>query len=108
MKKSITIFGLLVLLLTSCSRDYLDTDLQSTINDEQLATSPAALQVLVDGVYTSLHSYGMTSAAGHEDFGHKAIISGLDMMSTICYKQNIIGLDFIIIIKVVCKLLRDL
>ena len=81
MKKSITIFGLLVLLLTSCSRDYLDTDLQSTINDEQLATSPAALQGLVDGVYTSLHSYGMTSAAGDEDFGHKAIISGLDMMS---------------------------
>ena len=41
MKKSITIFGLLVLLLTSCSRDYLDTDLQSTINDEQLATGLA-------------------------------------------------------------------
>ncbi|WP_080777714.1 RagB/SusD family nutrient uptake outer membrane protein [Chryseobacterium phocaeense] len=78
------IFGILLcstLVLTGCGQDYLDTDLESTINNEQLATSPAALQGLVDGIYTSLHTYGLASPGNHEDFGHKGILSGMDMMS---------------------------
>lgn len=78
------IFGILLcstMLLSSCGRDYLDTDLESTTNSEQLATSPAALQGLVDGIYTSLHTFGLANSAVHEDFGHKGVLSGLDLMS---------------------------
>lgn len=78
------IFGILfcsTLILTGCSQDYLDTDLKSTINEDQLATSPLALQGLLDGVYTSLHTFGLTDGGNHEDFGHKAVLAGMDMMS---------------------------
>lgn len=66
---------------TSCNRDYLTNDLQSTFDDEQLSTSSAGLRALVDGIYTKLRSYGQANAAGHEDFGHKAILTGADLMS---------------------------
>lgn len=78
------IFGILfcsTLLITGCNDDYLDTDLKSTINQEQLAKSPSALQGLLDGVYTSLHTFGLVNDQNHEDFGHKAVLSGMDMMT---------------------------
>ena len=81
MKKIILSLIVASFTFTSCNKDFLDTDLESTINNEQLATSPSALQGIVDGIYVSLHTYGITASAGHEDFGHKAVLSGLDMMS---------------------------
>ncbi|AZA78962.1 RagB/SusD family nutrient uptake outer membrane protein [Chryseobacterium sp. G0186] len=78
------IFGILfcsTIILTGCSKDYLDTDLKSTINQEQIDSSPAALQGLVNGVYTSLHTYGLSESATHEAWGHKAVLSAMDMMS---------------------------
>lgn len=69
------------LLITSCEREFLNTNPESTISEDQLATSPNAQQGVLNGIYTSLHTYGMTSAAGHEDFGHKAVLSGMDLMS---------------------------
>ncbi|KFF25396.1 RagB/SusD family nutrient uptake outer membrane protein [Chryseobacterium vrystaatense] len=77
------IFGLLfcsTLILTGCSSDYLNTDLESTMNESQIETSPTALQGLINGVYTSLHTYGLSSSS-HEAFGHKAVLSAMDMMS---------------------------
>lgn len=78
------IFGILfcsTIILTGCSKDYLDTDLKSTINQDQIDSSPTALQGLVNGVYTSLHTYGLSESATHEAWGHKAVLSGMDMMS---------------------------
>ncbi|MDQ1804850.1 RagB/SusD family nutrient uptake outer membrane protein [Chryseobacterium sp. PTM-20240506] len=81
--KKIAIYSLLVssLFVTSCSDDYLDTKPQSTINEEQLATSPAGLQALLDGIYTGFRTFGNTNGGNHEDYGHKSILAGLDMMS---------------------------
>lgn len=84
MKKSILniiLAGGLLTSATSCNRDYLDTELNSTFNHNQLLTSDAGLQGLVDGIYTKLRSFGHADAAGHEDFGHKAVLSALDLMS---------------------------
>lgn len=84
MKKTIFNIILIAGLLgstTSCNRDYLNDDLQSTFDDAQLATSSAGLSALVDGIYTKLRSYGQADAGGHEDFGHKAILTGADLMS---------------------------
>lgn len=81
--KKITIYSLFAasLLLTSCADDYLNTDPESTINEEQLATSPSALQGLMDGVYTGFRTFGNTNSGNHEDYGHKSILAGLDLMS---------------------------
>lgn len=65
----------------SCSRDYLNSDLESTINDDQLSQSATGLNGIMDGIYTKLRSNGQAVAAGHEDYGHKSILVGLDMMS---------------------------
>lgn len=81
--KKITIYSVLVstLFFTSCSNDYLDTIPESTINEEQLKTSPAALQGLIDGVYTGFRTFGNTNSDIHEDFGHRGMLAGTDLMS---------------------------
>ncbi|MCJ8152526.1 RagB/SusD family nutrient uptake outer membrane protein [Chryseobacterium sp. SSA4.19] len=81
--KKITIYSILVtsLLFTSCANDYLDTNPESTINEEQLQTSPAALQGLIDGIYTGLRTQGNTNSGNHEDYGHRSMLAGLDLMS---------------------------
>lgn len=81
--KKITIYSLLVssLFFTSCADDYLDTKPESTINEEQLATSPTALQGLLDGIYTGFRTFGNTNSGNHEDYGHRSMLAGLDLMS---------------------------
>ncbi|WET48401.1 RagB/SusD family nutrient uptake outer membrane protein [Chryseobacterium indologenes] len=81
--KKITIYSVLAsaLFFTSCSNDYLNTNPESTVNEEQLATSPQALQGLVDGVYTGFRTFGNTNSAIHEDFGHRGMLAGADLMS---------------------------
>lgn len=70
-----------MLILTSCSKDFLDTEPESTINDEQLATSEAANKAIIAGIYSALRSYGLSIAGSHEDYGHKSILAATDMMS---------------------------
>lgn len=81
--KKITIYSILVsaVFLTSCSNDYLDTVPQSTINEEQLQSSPQALQGLVDGIYTGFRTTGNTFQNQHEDYGHRSMLAGADLMS---------------------------
>ncbi|MCJ7934349.1 MAG: RagB/SusD family nutrient uptake outer membrane protein [Chryseobacterium sp.] len=85
MNKKIVIYSLLVSALsfttTSCSNDYLETIPQSTINDEQLQTSPAGLRGYLDGIYTNFRTFGNTNSGNHEDYGHKSMLAGLDLMS---------------------------
>lgn len=81
----ITALSFFIALLSSCNEDFLDTKLESTFNNQQLSTSSTGLSGIVDGIYTNLHSYGLANAAGHLDYGHKSILSGLDMMSNDMY-----------------------
>ena len=69
-----------LLILTSCSKDFLDTQPESTINDEQLATSAEANKAIIAGVYSALRSYGLSISGNHEDYGHKSILSATDLM----------------------------
>jgi len=69
-----------VVLMSSCSKDYLNIEPQSTINSDQLGRSPSATMGILKGVYSSLRSYGSSGYAGHEDFGHKAVLSFIDLM----------------------------
>lgn len=70
-----------LLILTGCSKDFLDTQPESTINDEQLATSADANSAIINGVYSALRSFGLSIAGSHEDYGHKSILAATDMMS---------------------------
>jgi len=66
--------------MTSCSKSFLDVDPESIINPEQLSSTPAAQLGNLRGILTGLRSMDMTGYAGHEDYGHKSILSGLDLM----------------------------
>lgn len=79
----------LVVLVTSCSKKFLDVEPQSTINSEQLGTSPAATMGILKGVFSSLRSYPLTGYAGHEDFGHKAVLSFIDLMGNDVIMDNL-------------------
>lgn len=69
------------MIFTSCEDDFLDTQPESTLNDEQLATSATASESIIAGIYSALRSYGLSVAGSHEDYGHKSILAATDMMS---------------------------
>lgn len=79
--KKLLIITMSLLVLTSCEKDFLDTQPESTINDKQLATSAAANKAIIAGIYSALRSYGLSISGNHEDYGHKSILSATDMMS---------------------------
>src|SRR5690606_9774946 len=68
------------IVFSSCSKDFLDIDPESTINDDQLATSPEATNSILRGIYSGLKDYGLTGWSGHEDYGHKSLLTSLDLM----------------------------
>lgn len=79
--KKLLIITLSLLIFTSCEKDFLDTQPESTINDEQLSTSAAANESIIAGIYSALRSYGLSVAGSHEDYGHKSILAATDLMS---------------------------
>lgn len=78
--KKIIILSLSLLIFTSCESEFLDTTPESTINDEQLASSAEANEAIISGIYSALRSYGL-SINNHEDYGHKSILAATDLMS---------------------------
>jgi len=91
MKKNKLIYSFLLAgtLLSSCSKDYLDIQPQSTINADQLGSSSAATMGTLKGILASLRSYGITGFAGHEDYGHKSILSVVDLMGHDMIMENL-------------------
>lgn len=79
--KKIIILSLSLLIFTSCESEFLDTRPESTINDEQLASSAEANEAIINGIYSALRSYGLSVASSHEDYGHKSILAATDLMS---------------------------
>ncbi len=81
MKKNKYIYILAAgMLFSSCSKDFLEVDPQSTINTEQLESSSVASLGAIRGVMATLRSAETTGYAGHEDYGHKGVLSVLDLM----------------------------
>ena len=69
-----------MLLLLSCSKDFLDKTPESYIGSDQLGTSSKANLGILKGVYAGLRSYNITGFGGHEDYGHKSVLSLMDLM----------------------------
>lgn len=94
--KIIIISFFIGLMIISCSKNYLSIEPQSTINSEQLGRSPTATLGILKGVFSSLRSYPLSGYAGHEDFGHKAILSFIDLMGNdvIMYSLNWGGFNY--------------
>lgn len=77
------------IVFSSCSKEFLTVDPQSTINSEQLGSSPAATMGLLKGVLATLRSATTTGYAQHEDFGHKGVLSVIDLMGNDVVMENL-------------------
>src|SRR5690606_27544860 len=82
MKKNIIIYNILLAgaIISSCCKQYFDVAPQSTIHSDQLGSSSASTMGTLKGILSSLRSFGVTGYAGYEDYGHKSILSVLDLM----------------------------
>lgn len=75
------IYGLAgVLLFTACKSDFLNVTPESTIDQEQLNSSAVAALGSLRGVLATLRSAETSGYAGHEDYGHKGVLSVMDLM----------------------------
>jgi len=77
------------LIFSSCGKEYLNENPQSIINNEQLGSSSEATLGLLRGVFSTLRSYGTTTYAGHEDYGHKGVLSVIDLMGNDVIMNNL-------------------
>lgn len=81
-RKKIILILVLVAGFYSCQDDFLDTDPANSISSEQVASTPAANQAILRGIYANLRSTGI----GHPvrvdvDYGQKGIMAIADMMA---------------------------
>jgi len=87
--KKVWFIVILFLSVTSCKKDFLDTQPSgNTITSSQVsrlaAASPAALQKLEDASVKGIYAFMRQSATyttSHDDFGQKAVDFGLDLMT---------------------------
>src|SRR3546814_654468 len=98
MMKSLRIFTAIFCLfsLGSCNKEFLNIEPESVINNDQLGTSAEGTLGALRGVYAGLRSYGLTGYAGHEDYGHKSILSVVDLMGNdvVMYSLNWNGFNY--------------
>ena len=80
MKKIAYIYLGSALLLGACSKDFMDKQPESFISQEQHGSSSAASKGSLRGVFAGLRSYGISGYGGHEDYGHKSMLSIADLM----------------------------
>ncbi|MDO5105417.1 RagB/SusD family nutrient uptake outer membrane protein [Capnocytophaga sp.] len=80
MKKIIYICLGGALLLGACSKDFMDKAPESYISEEQLGASSEAAKGSLRGILAGLRSYGISGYGGHEDYGHKSMLSIADLM----------------------------
>lgn len=79
-KIAFTYISVALLALSSCSKDFMDKEPESYISDEQVGSSAVAGAGLLKGVYAGLRSYGIAGYGGHEDYGHKSMLSISDLL----------------------------
>ncbi len=79
--KKIFLFIIVVLFVSACSDDFLDTEPAGIISEEQVAASPAASQAIISGVYASLRSFGIGGSTQHVDYGLMSTKNAVDMLS---------------------------
>ncbi len=69
-----------LLSMVSCSKDFMDNDPESYISGKQASTSTAAGMGTLRGILAGLRSYGISGYGGHEDYGHKSMLSISELM----------------------------
>lgn len=91
MKKKYIVYGLAagVMAVTSCGKDFLNISPESMINSEQLGESSAASLGTLRGIMATLRSLSTTGYAGHEDYGHKGVLSVIDLMGNDVIMENL-------------------
>ena len=73
--------SMLVLVISSCESDFLDTEPTRIVSEEQLAGESSATNLILRGAYAKLRTNEIGGTTSDTDFGHMGIKAGLDMMS---------------------------
>lgn len=80
-----TIYVLVILLIISCEKEFLETEPTQNISDAQIARiskiEPTIQEANIAGLYSTMYSTGVGGTTGHEDFGHRAYDIYSDMLS---------------------------
>ena len=79
LKQLLTLF-ILITIINSCEKDFLETEPRGAISSLQVATSEIANEAIVNGIYANMRSWGVGGTDGHTDYGHKGIMGAYDLM----------------------------
>lgn len=70
-----------LLAFSGCGEDFLETEIQESISDEQIESSPAATGYILNGIYASLRTFDVGGSGGyHTDYGHMSAKIASDLM----------------------------
>lgn len=79
MKKTLYAFLTLILFLSGCSEDYLETTPTNQLSDQIIFTTADGAQTIIDGVLRDMRSHH-GAANMHDQFGVKAVDLAVDLM----------------------------
>lgn len=74
------LLSLLVVAVSSCGEDFLNTEPGEYISDQQISTSPAANQAILNGIYAGIRTFGAGNTTFHVDYGHMSTLNATEMM----------------------------
>lgn len=69
-----------LLLISSCKKDYLDTEPSNAIEEEEAYSTTDLITSTLDGAYRTMFAYALNGTEGHDQFGQKAIDIASDLM----------------------------
>lgn len=81
---NLIVVAIFILTFVGCSDDYLVANPTSEVSSDKIeeivGTSPAALNSILSGIYTTMYTTGTGGTTGHDDFGQKGYDIYLDML----------------------------
>ena len=78
--KSYLLIGLSVVLLFSCSEDYLDTEPTDAVSKDVIFETTAGAEVAMNGIYRWMYSWNQLGLGRHDDWGYRTLGLKADLM----------------------------
>jgi starch-binding outer membrane protein, SusD/RagB family len=73
-------FVLIISLLISCKKEYLETEPSNAVTEEEAFSSTDVIVPVLDGAYRSMFAFALNGTTGHDNFGQKSIDLAMDLM----------------------------
>lgn len=78
--KLLTISALLMVAVSSCKKDFLDTKPSDAVTASDLFSTTSKVQLYVDGAYKLLYQFAPNGNTGHDNYGQKSWDLSSDLM----------------------------